>query len=285
MTDNTQKLLDSGAVAQGVILLNQAGALVSPVTSETVPILQQDLIGGARSYYPGKTRRALFAHRSGINNTYHDLWDGPTQTYVFPTTPMQMRIVSTSASDSAAGVGVRQVHIHYLNANWLECEITVTLNGTNAVLTVPVDIIRVQLMYSVAVGTLGVAAGDISLTNVAGTVTYSLLLNGLNFARQAITSMADGSQGFITHWQSASGSSGNHFCQMVLRATTFNGELISGVFLVQDEQGTQNGGIVINFPIPIPLPPRCDVKLSAVSDAVNANVTALGAILGWCENI
>ena len=198
---------------------------------------------------------------------------------------MKMRVVSTSASDSAAGSGVRQVHIHYLDANYLEAEITVTLNGTTPVLTVPVDIARVQLMYAVAVGSTGVAVGDVSLTNVAGTVTYSLLLNGLNFARQSISTVAADKQGFISHWQSASGSTGNHFCQMVLRATTFNGELVPGVFLVQDEQGTQNGGVIVNLPVPIPLPPRCDIKLSAVSDAANANVTALGTILGWREPI
>lgn len=81
------------------------------------------------------------------------------------------------------------------------------------------------------------------------------------------------------------GPTGNHFCQTTLRATCHDGILWPGVFLIQDEQGTQNNGQVIGMPIPIPIPPRADVKISAISDASNANVTALGAIMGWFEKI
>ena len=81
------------------------------------------------------------------------------------------------------------------------------------------------------------------------------------------------------------GPTGNHFCQTTLRATCHDGILWPGVFLIQDEQGTQNNCQVIGMPIPIPIPPRADVKISAISDASNANVTALGAIMGWFEKI
>lgn len=237
------------------------------------------------NYYPDKARGFTFGRKVGVNNTIVDLWDGPTAAYVFPTTPQQMQVVSSSAADSANGTGIQRVHIQYLDAKYRPHEIEVTLNGLTPVLTSVTDILRVNNMHAIAVGTGGVAAGNISLQAVGGAVTYSYLSAGLNLARQAIYTTPDGYRGYINHWQASSGSSGNHFCQTILRATCHDGQLLPGVFIVQDEQGTQNGGDIIPMPIPIPIPPRTDVKISAVSDASNANVTALGAIMGWLEAI
>ena len=272
------KLLKDGTVAQGFVELTEDGHIASPV-----PFFQQDLIGNARNYYPDRSRGFTFGKKTGLGNVLSDLWGGPTELYVFPAAPVQMSVVSTSANDTANGTGMRAVRIHYLDHNYQPQITDVTLNGLTPVLTTPTDILRVNGMHAIAVGSNIVSVGAISLT--ANGTTYGYIYAGDNTARQAIFTVPDGVWGYIDHWQASSGSSGNHFCQTILAATTHDGILFPGVPLLQDEQGTQNGGNIIPFPIPIPIPPKTDVRIAALADQTNAGVTALGAIMGWFEPV
>lgn len=254
-----------------------------------IPLLQQDLIGNTHNYYPTKQRGFVFGRAPVVNNVRVDLWEGKDAggvaipTYTFPTVGQQMQVKSTSASDTAAGTGAQKIHIHYLDSNYKVQNEQVTLNGVTAVNTVATDIFRINAVHVIQVGTGGVTAGDISIRNTAQTATYAYITAGLNTARQAIYTVPAGVTGYISHWQASSGSSGNHFCQIDLRATTHDGVLWPGTFLLQDEIGSQNNGESVTFPIPIPIPAKTDVKMSAISDAANASVIALGAIMGWFE--
>jgi len=277
---DSQRKLDDGTIAPGVVVLSQNGQIAN-----SVPLFQQDLIGSAKNFYPDKTRGFVFGKRALIANTLVDLWEGPTAIYVFPTGPMQMQVTSTSAADAAGGTGIQKIHIHYLDGSYRIQTVDVIPNGVTPVLTSVSDILRINGAHATEVGSGGVAAGNISITAVGGAVTYSYITAGFNSARQAIYTVPDGYYGYINHWQASSGSTGNHFCQITVRATAHDGLSHPNVFLVQDEIGSQNGGSEVNFPIPILIPPRTDVKVSAIADAPNAGVTALGAIMGWFEQI
>lgn len=254
-----------------------------------VPLLQQDLIGNADNYYSNKERGFVFGRAPDVDNVRVDLWEGslstygPSTTYVFPAAAQQMTVSSTSANDTLAGTGVQKIHIHYLDTNYAPQIEVINMNGVAAVNTVATNILRINGMHAIQTGTGGVAAGDIAITNVARTVTYGFIVNGNNTARQAVYTVPAGFTGYISHWQASSGSAGSHFCQITLRATTHQGVLYPSVFLVQDETGSQNSGIAIDFPTPIPIPATTDVKISAISDNAAANVVALGAIIGWFE--
>lgn len=253
------------------------------VTGGNMPTLQQDLIGSAINNYPTRTRGFVFGRAPAVQNTAVDIWEGPTATYVFPPAAVQMTVVSTNAADAAAGTGVRQIMIHYLDVNYAIRTEYVTLNGITPVNTVATNIFRINSVHATAVGSGGVSVGNISITN--GGVTYSYITAGSNTSRQAVYTVPAGVKGYISHWQTSSGSAGSHFCRSTIRATTHDDTLWPGVFLVQDEQGTQNGGIAITFPTPIPIPATTDIKMSAISDNPAANVVALAAIMGWFEAI
>lgn len=173
--------------------------------------------------------------------------------------------------------------IHYLDANYQQKTELVTMNGTTPVLTVATDILRVNRFHSARNGSFVVAAGKISLTADGGATTYSLVPAGLNSSRQAVYTVPAGVTGYVSHWQASSGSTGNHFCTLTLAATQHDGAYVSGTFLAVDEAGTQNGGMSMNLPVPIRIPAKADVQIVAQSDASNANVTAIGAIMGWFE--
>jgi len=257
----------------------------NPVPSWSVgaPLLQENLIGNASNYYPNKVRGFSFGRAPIVGNVLVDLWEGPTTTYVFTATPQQMRVVSTSAADTLAGTGTQKVEIHYLDNLYVARTETVSLNGVTPVLTVATNILRINYYHSSQSGTGGISAGNISLTNTAGTVTYGFIALGNNTAHQAIYTIPAGKTGYLSHWQTSSGSSTSHFCQTSIKATAHDGVLNSGVFVTQDQMGSQNNGAVINFPTPIPIPGMADVKMMGICDASNANAIIIGAMMGWIE--
>lgn len=241
------------------------------------------LIGNVNYGPKNRIRGFTFGRKSVVNNTLVSLWNGPTDLYVFPTNGMQMKIVSNSASDTALGTGARTMELHYLDSNFIEHVEILTMNGTTPVNTVATDIYRINDLHVKTKGSSLTAVGAISLTNLAGSVTYAYQEAGTNSCRQGIFTVPSGVTGYITHWQASSGSSGNHFCQIRLAATCHDSLLLPDVMVVQDEVGTQNGGANISFPTPIPIPQKTDVSLFAISDGVSANVIAMGSIMGFFE--
>jgi hypothetical protein len=111
-------------------------------------------------------------------------------TYTEPTSGAQRALKSSSASDTAAGTGARQVRVTYytlaadgtIAGPFVE---TVTLNGTTAVPTVATTIALVEKMEIVGAGSGGVAAGTITMTvdNAGAGATIGTIAAG---ARQTL---------------------------------------------------------------------------------------------------
>ena len=249
-----------------------------------LPDLKQDMINNANSPQTSRTFGYMFGRNSLVQNVRCDLWEGPTCVYVFPTVAQQMAVSSTSANDAAAGTGCQQVEIHYLDGSYLIHSTLVTLNGVTPVNTTPTDLFRINSFHCIAVGSGGVSAGNISLKNTGATVTYGFMLAGNNIAHQAIFTIPAASYGYISHWQASVGSAtGTHFTQVDIRATQHDGNYVPGLFLTVDTIGLQNSGVGLTLPIPIRIPAMTDVKMSALSDAANANAVVTGAVMGWFE--
>lgn len=276
-----------GETAENLIIAGQktmANSVPVVPASDYVPVLQQDLILNANNYYPNRTWDFILGRNTLVNNTRVDLWEGPTPVYVFPTTPQQMRVVSTSASDTALGTGMQVVDIHYLDANYNVQSELVTLNGVTPVLTVATNILRINGFHATRVGTTGASVGNISLQNTTGTVTYGFILAGFNRAHQAIFTVPAGKTGYIQHWQYSSGTAtGSHFTEFYIRSTSHIGVLYTGTFLSVDTAGTLNNGASSTYPTPIRIPATADVKVSALSDSAASNAICNTAVMGWFE--
>lgn len=248
------------------------------------PDLKQDMIDNVNSPQTTRTFGYVFGRASNLQNVRCDLWEGPTCTYVFPATAQQMALSSASANDAAAGTGCQQVMVHYLDNLYAVQQEIVTLNGVTPVNTVATNILRINSMHCIRMGSGGTTVGPLSLKNLAGTVTYAYIAAGFDTARQAIYTVPAGYYGYISHWQSSAGApTGSHFTQISVRATAHEGISSSGVFLLIDEVGLLNGASDITLPTPIRIPPMTDVKVSGISDAANAGVIATGAVMGWFE--
>ena len=273
---NAYEIWSASGVSDTVVLAN---------SKDGGPALQQDMIGNARSPQTTRQYGFNFGHVAGINNTRCDVWEGPTCIYVFPAAAQQMALSSASANDTLAGTGCQKVQVHYLDNGYHPQSEIISLNGVTAVNTVATNILRINLLHCIQVGSGGTAAGAISLKNVTGTVTYDIISAGFADARQSIYTVPAGMYGYVSHWQASRGSAtGTHFTQITLQSTSHDGTSNIGAFLAIDENGTLNGGVVDSMPIPVRIAPTSDVKCSAVSDASNANVTVLCEAMGWLEN-
>ena len=188
---------------------------------------------------------------------------------------IQLKVVSSSASDTLLGTGARQVLLHYLNSAYIERSETLNLNGTTPVNTVATDITRIQNMHVLTVGSNGVAVGNISLTNLAGTVTYEYIKLGGNQSLTSHFTIPDNKVGYITSWQ-ATVTKQTVYVRLRVTRDRHDGTLLPGVFIFHDGVTlTDAASGQLRFLAPIKCLPRSDIKVSAFgTGAANGEASA-----------
>jgi hypothetical protein len=220
----------------------------------------------ARGNIPGMKMYSVPGRKDSLSSSALDDLTQIPGTIVVPSPGgIQLEIVSSSASDTSAGTGIQTVDIHYLDTSGDEQEETVILAGLTPVDTIATDIGYVQWIHAKSVGSGGVAAGNISLSDTAGAVTYEYIAAGGNQSLSAKYKVPNAKTGYIVGWQ-ASGITKK--IDLRLRATVerFDRALIPGVFLFQDLlvlNDTSSGWIP--FLVPLKMPSGAEIKLSGVS--------------------
>lgn len=117
-----------------------------------------------------------------------------------PAVPQQMRVISTSANDTVAGIGIQQVAIEYLTAPPISIKKVeyVNMNGVAAVNTINTDIFRIDRFRANRVGAGLFSQGDISLQSVGGATTFEKIDVGDNVFRNAIHFVPKGFKSILT---------------------------------------------------------------------------------------
>lgn len=125
---------------------------------------------------------SVIGHAGNVQsaNTPHDIWDTPTLR-PFLYSPVAFEILSSSASDTAAGTGARTVVVTTLDGSFNEVTQVVTLNGTTPVALTGTHI-RVNFMIVLTVGTAatnvatsGINVGDITVRVSGGGSTQGFI--------------------------------------------------------------------------------------------------------------
>lgn len=260
----------------------------SDVSAPLYPTLTQ-LVSAIQGYLdefvPEPTKRIIRirGQNPDVDDVYEDCWEVGGN-YVFPPAGgIQMRVVSTNANDTAAGTGVRQVEIHYLDANYIERDEEITLNGTTPVNTVATNILRLNSMHAIDVGSSGFAVGTINLQNTAGTVTYCRISPNKNTFLQAIYTVPKNKKLEVASFKTGSGSpAGGRYCEFLFRSTAHddegNIEHLDGVFHIWDITASQDNDLQTTYIHPMIFPEKTDVKVTVKSDAVIANAVATAYI-------
>jgi hypothetical protein len=104
----------------------------------------------------------------------------------FPNGAISCEIVSDSASDTAAGAGMRTAQITYLDSNWETKSAVIVMSGTTPV-AMPEPVRAINLFARGSVGTYrGANVGNVSIRAAGGAgATYSYMLAGQGIAQSS----------------------------------------------------------------------------------------------------
>ncbi|MDD4689070.1 MAG: hypothetical protein PHE51_04910 [Eubacteriales bacterium] len=214
---------------------------------------------------------------------------GPGTQYVWPSSAIQMEVVSSdNTQDKAGGTGALSVIIYYLDSNFDEYKEVVDLNGTTPVLTKATNIYRVNYFRVVKTGTGAKPVGNISLKAVAPTATiYGYILAGYNRARAMIYTVPRGKRLYVS---SVSFSAAATVANKNVRMTTHaNYDFLTkkltrdygNFFIGYSEIELSDAGYNKMLEIPTMLPAKTDIKVSVVG---TAGAVTTCALRGWLEN-
>lgn len=209
-----------------------AGACLMPSYENLEQLVQMTgaLYGKAAFVYNVLGRRAGFT----ATNAFNDVREFDNASAINPAlSNSTLEIISSNAADSAAGTGVRQVKVTYINAaNALVESPAITLNGITAVASVLAGVNEILWMEAFSVGSGGVAAGNIRLRlNGAGAEVEQITAGGTK-SMSARFMVPQGFKAYICRW---SGYSVNNDQDVRLLATVNTKDRsVSSIFQTQD---------------------------------------------------
>lgn len=197
-------------------------------------------------------------------NTTQDLMNTPTA-------GQTLYLVSTSASDAAAGVGARTVRTVYLDTNGLQQVRTDTLNGTTPV-SIGTGYTFIQWMEVASVGTNEVAVGALSITSTNGAATVATTFERVSAGRNRSLSgrykVPSNSHAHLVHWDSAAIS---NTMDTRIRATVFADDgTLSTVYHFLDRVWLASGQNATQSLEYRDIPANAVVKISAIPGAAAA---------------
>lgn len=188
-----------------------------------------------------------------------------------PATGTTYYIVSTSASDTAAGTGARTVRIVYLDASGNQQVTTATMNGTTAV-SLGSGFLFFQWMEVASTGSAETTVGNISITSINGAATVATTMEyiraGGNKSLSGRYRVPTGYTGFLG-LRSAYAINGDMDTR--LRGTVFtNDRTLSTVFhFIDNIYAALNTGSTKHLGY-LSVPAGCVLKISAIPSATAA---------------
>lgn len=237
----------------------------------------------AEGNVPGHTSWSRLGYNGDISTGDEDIWIGGGQ-YIWPVAASQMQLASTSASDAADGAGARTVIISYLDGSYAEKTDTVTLPGAGSTLTNATDIYRVQHVRIATAGSLGCAAGTISVKNCTGSPTYYGIAAGFTRGRNSAYTVPAGKELYITSF-TVSCYNATKGVRFTTRGT-YDAEsaAVKDFFLPYTEIAMTNGAFERSLELPSKFPATSRVKVSATADSGSTAICAV-SLRGWIENV
>jgi hypothetical protein len=225
----------------------------------------------ANKEIPEHHTRRVVGYNSAVGTTLEDIYETSVGSINLPTTAVAMEVVSSSANDASGNTGIRVVEIHGLNINFDEISETLTMNGVTPVACTNLYR-RINNFHGMDVGSNGVAVGTILLRGAGAGVTYSQITAGGNMALQCIFTIPNNYRGFVIGWSAGATTKDT---KILLRAKRdWDLGILTNLFLFQDVIVHSGGHTYKPLDIPLSLPPKCDIKVSAAALVAGAQVSA-----------
>lgn len=251
----TKQQIDDSAQAAAVVLATAATTAAATVAAAAaaaailaaVPAVNPFFLQGIDGVINGKIAKVfqIKGRRAGFAaiNVFQDVAEFlALTTALLPelTGAESLELVSSSASDTAAGTGTRTVRITYLDtSNVLVQSAPIALNGTTPV-PVPFPISFIWWVESSSGGTNEVSAGNILLRIAGGGVTHDQISAGENRSLSCRLKVPIGFTAFIQTWHAT--STGGATQDVRLRATVNEADrTLSTRYASQSQSFVENG--------------------------------------------
>lgn len=230
---------------------------------------------------PGHDGLLKFGTRENVAaNTESTCWEGPTARYVYMTTAQQLKVSSTSTSDTAVtGTGARTLRILGLDSNYDEIEEDIDLAGTGVV-TTSNSYLRVFRSFVLTCGTSLTNVGTISINNNAGTVTQAIINPDDGQTLMALWTVPRGKTAYIIRGGLSTSSNKGARISFFIR---LNNGGITYPWLIKYRGYLFSGAIQVPIDIPYVVPELTDFEIT-VKTPGNAGTTELGGTFElWYE--
>jgi hypothetical protein len=259
--------VDDKEKRQAVVLVDPTDTSVYAGHHSGVLMVTDPQTDTADGKVSGHTIMSAMGERESISTTTQgeDIWRGnelsatpsaPASTTTIPTPAgagEQMTFISESNADNGAtATGVLTLRMEYLDASGDEQTEDITMNGTTGVDTVATDIRFINDLYSLTVGSNGVAEGNIRVyKKTDDTLVYNMIHVGGNKSLVPHRMVPSGKALILKGWHVEEAQ--NKRVNVRIRSTDMNGLLISGVFCFKGTsyvKQTASGELALNIKIP-----------------------------------
>jgi hypothetical protein len=235
----------------------------------------------ARGDISGAEPFGAYGERTTTGAEVNILW--PDGAYALPPAAgVQISLVSTSASDAAAGTGVRTLDMHYLDTDLARRVESMTLNGTTPVLSVATNVRFVECLHMVTYGSGKAADGTISAST--GGQVYSQIVTGAVRCASSVRMVPAGKRAMVTsmYGGSVSGSAAAG-AKVYLTSCHFGGHdyTADSIFFPVGAAAFQDGSAGLQFDPPLVFEEGATMALSFSTDKA---ATIVGSWFGYLEN-
>lgn len=228
----------------------------------------------ARGQIEGHRRVVVFGYNGDIDTSMETVW--PAGGILnFTDSAIQMKVSSTSTSDTSAGTGARTIVLEGLDADHLEISETVTLNGQTAVTTTK-SFLHINNAYVASTGSGLTAAGDIYIGT--GTVTagvpatiYDVIAYDYNVRITGSYTIPAGYTGYLVQGLFSSGQTGGSNAVVGRLMTRGENDIRLTAAIV-----TLNNGVAdYQFEYPPAIPEKTTIEAQAVGVAANNSCSSM----------
>jgi len=215
-----------------------------------------------------------FGHNPSVGTSLETV-SNDSVLYTYLTSAEYLRIVSTSASDDIAGVGMRSIFIQGLDGDYNIVNEVVELDGTTPVYTTTHQYIRLLAAYGSAVGTTPGNVGIVTISNNAGTNILGTLPVGEGRWNSAIVTVPAGGTIYITDWYGSENSSKGSEISLWKREFGDGGWQLLRLYTLLDNVFENE------IKTPLSFTEKTDIEIRAKSSLGGANIAA--GFYGWIE--
>jgi hypothetical protein len=210
----------------------------------------------AQGAVPNVTNVNVYGTQSSISSTFIPVWENATA-YTYPGSAIQMRLYSSSASDTNVSVQIQGLDTNYLPIT----ETLVLTNGATGVLTVNsyLRINGINVTRTTSVNPVG----TLYLSNSGKTVTYAQIAIGIGRSQTCIYTVAAGYTFYLQRVQVYT-SAGNNKTTYYRSQTYSNTGIASAVLVTPFITEYKVERIV-----PRPYTEKTDIQFQASSDATS----------------